>query len=275
MLYLRTDQVELAQREVDKAARIEPERAEVLWAKGEVAEALGKREDAIASYRAALSVRPMLREAADGLTRLGVPVETTETVELPGLGVASWNVVRRGSRLLAVSRDHAGIQVPLEMVGEGLPRLIEWEVKKAPHKDIALLRFSAGQLASAGGAEEVEQVAVLDLAARSVLGVVPHRQGPKRASWTWEDNKVQIASVDGITDEITLRPGGTKDSTPPAAVAAANPSPKRSSGDAPRTYAPPSWLPWEGGQSSGPRREARSAPRPQKPKTLFDILLGN
>ena len=276
VLYMRTDQAELAQKEVDKAARIDPERAEVLWARGEVAEALGRREDAITSYRAALSARPMLREAADGLTRLGVPLESTETVELQGLGVASWNVVRRGSRLLAVSRDHAGIQIPLEMVGEGLPRLLEWEVKKAPHKDIALLRFSAGQLASAGGPEEVEQVAVLDLAARSVLGVVPHRQGPKRANWTWEDNKVQVASVDGITDEIMLRPGGAKDkdSSAPAAVAAATPSPRRSSGDAPRTYAPPSWLPWEGAQSSGPRREARSAPR-QKPKTLFDILLGN
>ena len=271
LLYLRTDQIELAQKEIDKAARIEAERPEVLWARGEVEEAHGRRDDAIRSYRAALAGRPLLREPADGLTRLGAPLAATETVELRGLGVDHWQVVRRGARLIAVNADLPRLQVALEMVGDGLPRLLEWDVKKAPYKDIALLRFSAGQLVLPGGSEEIEQVAILDVVAASVLGIVPHRQGPKRATWTWEDNKVSVASVDGITDEITLKPGRAKDA-PAAAVAAVAPAPKRSS-DNPKTYAPPSWLPWEGG--SAPRREVRAPSRPSKPKTLFDILLGN
>ena len=270
VLYLRTDQAELAQKEIDKAARIEAERPEVLWAKGEVEEALGRRDDAVRSYRAALTARPMLKDAADGLKRLGAPLDAAETAELVGLGVDSWRVIRRGTRLSAVSREFPRISVPIEMAGDGLPRLIEWEVKKAPNKDIALLRFSAGHLASPGGTEEIEHVAILDIAAGSVLGVVPHRQGVKRATWTWEDNRVSVASVDGVTDDIALRPGRSKEPV----VAAAAPAPKRTSSDAPRTYAPPSWLPWEVSQQA-PRREMRAAPRPQRPKTLFDILLGN
>ena len=74
-----------------------------------------------------------------------------------------WKVVARGSRYYAVSKRHRRIRVPLEMAGEGQPRLLEWEIKRRPLSGIGTLRFSAGVVAGPKGPEKVEQVAILDL----------------------------------------------------------------------------------------------------------------
>ena len=36
-------------------------------------------------------------------------------------------------------------------------------------------------------------------------GIVPHRQGKRLAKWTWDEGKLVVASVDGITDEFVLK----------------------------------------------------------------------
>lgn len=266
MLYLRTGQTELARREVDKAARIDPERPEVLWAKGETEEALGRREDAVASYRAALAARPYLKDAADGLERLGATSDANALTELRGLGVDSWIVVRRGQQIEAMSRDFPRLRIPIEMAGEGLPRLISWEVRKPPYRDIGLLQFSTGQIAGPSGPEETEQIAIVNIPAASLIGVVPQRRGQKRANWSWDENKVTVAAVDGLTDEFMLK--GNRAVVDPNAIAAAQA--KRGLDGQRPGYAPPSWLPWDPGQ-----QQRRTASRSQKPKTLFDILFGN
>lgn len=167
--------------------------------------------------------------------------------------------------MFATSDDHPRLQVPLESVGgEAPPRLISFEVMKPPNRDIALLHIDAGQMPGASAPEEVRHVAILDLAQRTVLGVVPDRQGQRQAKWAWEDSKLVITAADGLTDEFQLRGGGR---TPSAAVAATGP--RRQYSEGPRTYAPPGWLPW-GGQPQPQRRAGR-----QQPKTLLDMLFGN
>lgn len=276
----KNGQGDLAQREIDKALKLEPQRAEVQWAKGEIEETQRRGNEAAQSYRNALALRPTLRDAADGLERLGARDDRSDTVEVRGLGINSWRVVRRGKRMFAHSDEFTRLSIPLETAGEGQPRLLQWEARKAPHRNIGTLRFSAGQVAGAKGPEEVEHIAVVDLAGNSVIAVVPTRQGEKTAKWTWDENKIVVASVDGVTDEFILRPGSKAGD--PAAIA---PPPRRiatSDGpwSVPKAYRVPSWVPWAdqswGSGSSGQSRPvARAPPRQQKPKSLFDLLLGN
>ena len=97
------------------------------------------------------------------------------------------------------------------MAGEGQPRLLEWEVKPPPLANIGTLRFYGGVVPGRVGPEEVEQVAILDLDADTVIAIEPHRQGKKVANWTWQDDRVVVASVDGATDEFVLRTGRPRD----------------------------------------------------------------
>ena len=82
--------------------------------------------------------------------------------------------------------------------------------------------------------EEVELAAVLDLASASVLAILPHRQGERTASWTWGEDRVTVASVDGVIDEINLRPAKPKEQ--PVAQS------QRRYAEQPRG---PSWAPWQ------------------------------
>jgi hypothetical protein len=121
-------------------------------------------------------------------------------------------------------------------------------------RGIATLRFAAGAVPGAMGPEEVEQVAILDLDNNLVVGIEPHREGKKVAAWTWQDDRVVVASVDGATDEFILRTGVAR-------------------GADPRRYTSSDsgvWSPW--GQldssSQGERRERRRS----KPKSIFQLL---
>lgn len=266
--YTLAGQADTAARDVDAAARLAPDLPEVLWARAEVAEARGKGDEAITDLRRALELKPSLRQAAASLERLGAKVDDSSDRQIAGAGLDKWRVVARGSAYFAVSDEYPHLRVPLEMSGEGQPRLIEWEQKKAPLKGIATLRFSGGTVATANGNEEVELVAIVDLTAASVVGIEPHRQGTKVATWTWDEGKVTVASVDGVTDEFVLRTV-----TRPKEVVAA--PTRRYSGDGSQKTAP-GWAPWAEGPVAGtqPHRSERQAARPQykKPKTLFDLL---
>jgi tetratricopeptide (TPR) repeat protein len=262
---VQAGQTEVARRELDRAFKLAPENADVLWVKGMVEEVQGRATEAVQSYRNALAARPGFREAADALDRLGAGVAGSQT-EVRGLGFDPWYVVQRGTRYFAVSQDFARISVPLEMAGEGQPKLLDWEVRKPPYRDIALLRFSGGQIPGRNGPVETEQVAILDLAAAAVVAVVPHREGEKRARWTWEDGNVTIEGVDGLKDEFALRQSRV--------VASA---PKRME----RSYAPPSWGLWGDafggglGPAPAPTKGSSRPTQRRQPKSLFDILLGN
>lgn len=265
LLYLRTGQPELSRREIDRAVKLTPSRPEVLLVKAEIEAAAGRRDDAIKGYRAVLALHPASRDAASALARLTGHDERSDFSELRGQGVDHWRVLQRSGRYVAISDVHTRITVPLETVGGVAPKLIDFEVMRAPNNNVAVLRFLAGKTPGPAGEEDLQFAAILDLPQGTVLGVLPDRRGHKNAQWTWEDSRLVVAAVDGLTDEFSLR-GGAR-----AAPVAAAQQPRRQYGDGPRTYAPPAWLPFGG---SGPSQPTRRAGR-QQPKTLFDILFGN
>lgn len=254
VVYKLTGQADVGLKDAETALKLDPNGAEALWAKAEIEEAQGRNEEAVADYKRALNAKPELKLAADGLQRLGGDLGDDEDREIPGLGVAGWRVVERGQRYFAVSDQYRRLRVPLEMAGEGQPRLLEWQMRTPPLNGIATLRFAGGVAAGRMGPEEVEQVAIIDLANNTVVAIEPHRQGKQVSKWDWKDDRVVVASVDGATDEYVLRTG--------------RPQPGRYSS----SEYPSAWSPW--GQLDGQQYEERPRKR-HKPKTIFQLLFGN
>ncbi len=255
-VYKQNAQADIGQSDIQTALQIDENLPEVLWAKGELADAAGRKEQAIADLRRALALKPSLKLAASALERLGADPNGEEKEE-PGLGLDKWRVVSRGETYFAVNDGYPRLRVPLETLGEGAPKILEWEEKKAPLKGIGVLRFYAGSVEGRAGREDIEQVAILDLWAKSVVAIQLHRQGAKLATWTWNEGKVVVASADGVTDEYALR-------------AAAR---EREPGERSYTNAPDGWSPFADSWGPPSRYDSprRSAPR-RRPKSLFDLL---
>lgn len=160
------------------------------------------------SRRSRLSRRPtrcapaivMRRKVCSGSARYR-PARRTKA----DAGVGTWQVVERGSRYLAVNDQYPRLAIPLEMMGSGAPKLLAWDLKEDPYRGIGLLRFQAGAISSKRGQEELESVAVVDVDMGVVIAIEPHRQGDKIATWTWDGNKVTVATADGVTDDFELR----------------------------------------------------------------------
>ena len=280
-VYKQNAQVDVALKDVETAIKLEPNRAETLWAQGEIEEARGQTDLAIASQRKALSLKPDWKFAVDALKRLGAGADLSAEQEVAGAGIGNWKVIDRGAKYFARNPDFAELSIPLEMMGDGRPKLLEWELKKAPHKGYGVLRFAGGRVIGKNGPEDTELAAIVDIDNGRVLAVQPHRQGTKVAAWTWEEDRVQVAAIDGVTDEFALR--ATKPKEPVAVSSGAGGqsggapgggSPRRSAEERETSQAP--WAQW-----SQPNRshsaEARSEPRPARraparPKTLFDLL---
>lgn len=257
--YKQSEQIDVALRDIEVAQKLNPETPEVYWVKAEIEDAQGQTELAVADFKKALVLRPGYREATESLQRLG-RASSQEEREIVGAGVDTWRVVARGSRFFAVDERYPRLSVPLEMLGSGQPKLLEWEVKEPPFKGIGTLRFFSGTLEGKAGREDLEHVAVVDIETSVVLGIEPHKRGKKVATWTWDSGKVTVASVDGVTDELELRterndiadaPGGRRYTT---------------------TSQGGGWAPWDTpfggsfGQSPAPKRVKK------KSKTLFDML---
>lgn len=271
-VYKLNGQIEIGFKDLQAAMKLDPGVAEAHWVKGELEEAAGRNDQAIEDLRKALSLKPSLAEAQKALERLGASLDSQEDRIVSGAGVETWRVVARGTDHFAVSTEFPKLRVPLEMGGEGTPRLLEWEAKKPPLKGIGVLRFHGGTTTGPAGAEDVEMVAIVDVTANTVVGIQPHKRGAKVATWTWDEGKVTIASVDGVTDEFVLRAVKPKDPAAPVAAAGAPPQRRYSSNDQKSS----GWAPWSdsNGISEGGRGDRRPSQqqRQQKPKTLFDLL---
>lgn len=271
-VYKETGQAGVGARDIETALKLNERRAEVLWAKGEIEEAQGQTEQAITDYRVAVELRPGYFNALDGLQRLGAPIDDGAGTVIAELGLEPWRVVKRGQGYVAESDLYPRLSVPLETLGEGEPKLLEWEEKQNPDIGVGLLRFSGGVLTTRSGAEETELIALVDLYEQRVMAIVPCRQGKRVAAWTWESDKVTVAGIDGVTDEFDLRQVG-------ALAGAKGTGGRRRYGDANGPYGSSGsvWAPWEDGLG-GPLASGRSASRSQKwgkkkkPKTLFDLL---
>ncbi len=266
-VYKQNAQPDVGQRDVESAVKLDPNAAPTIWARAEIAEARGQPEAAIADFQKALAVDPGWRLASEGLKRLGATSNAAEDVEMNGLGVDDWKVVQRGQSYFAISDNYPQLRIPLEMMGEGKPQLLAWELKTPPHKGYGVLRFSGGKVATKTGPEETELAAIIDIESARVLAIQPHRQGVRVAAWTWEEDRVQIASVDGVTDEFAVRSAKARE-TP----VAAQPAPDRPRRTAQGASKPSTWAPWDQpmGTPKSERREQRRTS--QKPKTLFELL---
>jgi len=272
IVYNEAGQTDVGLQDVETALKLDPKRAEIYWARGAISEAQGRTTEAISDYRTALGGNPQLALAAEGLRRLGGELPDSSDVPIAGLGIDGWTVVSRGTEFYAVMNDIPNLRVPLESPGIGQPRLIDWEVRKAPPKGIGILRFQGGTIAGKSGTQEVELSAIVDINARAVIAVEPHRLGTKTATWTWEESRVVVASVDGVTDEFNLR----------SSIAAA-PGPKAARSAEGRIGEDGQWQPFDQGDKPRADRQQRSAqtkdqaPRPsnQKPKSIFELLFGN
>jgi tetratricopeptide (TPR) repeat protein len=257
--YKQSGQVDVALRDIEVAQKLDANMPEVFWVKAGIEEAQGQTDQAIADYKKALSLRPGYRDASEALQRLGSLPSQAEETTLSDAGVDTWRVVARGPRFVAVNDQYPRLAIPLEMMGDGQPKLLEWQLKEPPFKGIGLLRFFGGTVAGKKGAENMEQIAIVDVEAGVVIGIEPHRQGEKVATWTWDSGKVTIASVDGVTDEFMVgRVGGTggdrryMSATEPGA----------------------SWAPWDTpfGGTVGEAPPTKRVTVKKKPKTIFDLL---
>lgn len=260
-LNAQNGQPDIGMREIEKALRIETGRADVYWAKGEVERTLGRNDEAVASFRKALSIDPGYRDAILALQQMGAYAdERTETAS----AIEGWRVITQGGRSTALLEGHPKLRVPLEMAGEGTPRLLEWELKDAPFKGIGLLHYHAGFAEGKNGPDPVEQVAIVDLTSGQVVSLQLDRQGDRKSVWTWGEGKVTISSIDGVTDDIALR------SAKPKEVAQRRPVETHTDSGI------PFWAPWSQGPWGSTSNAQRGAPpRKQKSKTFFDFLFGN
>lgn len=270
--YVRSGRPEIAKSDLRTASKLDADNAEVLWAKASADEANGNAEAAIKAYRRALDKKPGFKRALDALARLGVPEAVEGDRVVDGLGTAGWFVVTNRGRYFAVNRKLPKIRVPLEMMGEGKPRLLSWEEKQRPFRQIGVLTYHSGVIEGPKGPEEMEQAAIIDLRSSSVVAIEPHRLGKKVAGWTWSPNgSVTVASVDGVTDQFQLRKGIPVVDPALAARRAKRRRDRRRAGG-------PSWAPWadDGGfgfaQPRSNRRSRKYRKRRRKPKTIFDML---
>ncbi|HEY8127286.1 MAG TPA: tetratricopeptide repeat protein [Hyphomicrobium sp.] len=246
-VYKQSGQPDIGAKDVETAIKLDANSPEALWARGEIEEASGQADTAIMDLRRALQLRPSWQFAADALKRLGASGDDTDDRPEPSLDLGKWHVLQHGKDYVATSDDYPQIRVPLEMTGEGLPKLLAWDIQQPPYAGYGILRFSGGRIAGKGGLEETELAAIIDIGATKVMAIEPHRRGSRVATWTWDGDRLQVASIDGVTDEFQLRPVN---------VAVVGP----------------------GGQPFGIDGMARQESRPQrryKPKTIFDLLFGN
>ena len=239
--YLHQQQAELGLKEVQRALKLDANSAVAYWVRGEIQEAQGRAELAVADLRQALVLDPDFNAATRALERLGI-AERPQQREVADAARDGWRVYQKGKQFIARNEEFPRLQIELEMLGKGQPRILEWEVKKPPFQGIAILRFAAGTLDNPRGAEEVEYAAIIDLQANAVVAIEMQRLGTKVATWTWDEGKVIVANADGITDEFQLRQAKL-----PVPVAQA---PKRPAD------------PWGWGSDQ----------RQRKPKSLFDLL---
>jgi tetratricopeptide (TPR) repeat protein len=272
-VYKQTGQVGVGQKDVETAMKLDDKRAEVYWAKAEIEEAQTQTDQAVADLRKALVIRPGYRDARDTLQRLGGDLVEDPGAVIAGAGVEPWKVIKRGNQYMAVSDIYPRLSVPLEMLGQGEPKLLEWEEKLAPFRGIGVLRFSGGSLKTTAGQEDTELLALVDINEARVMSITPDRQGDKRSTWTWDEGKVTVAALDGGTEEFNVRPGRDRG----VAGALAPGSTRRVSGSDKNGTA---WAPWNdplagggapGGAGAAPKPQ-KSVQRKQKPKTLFDLL---
>ena len=281
-IYKKNQQPDLGEKDVERALRLEPVKADAFWAQGELKEAAGERDAAVAAYSRALGLDINHRETLAALARLGLEPQRDE-MPVASAGFESWKVTQAGELFTATHPQFPALRVPLEMMGSGQPRITAWDRQKVPYGNFGLLQYTAGTLQTTQGAEPVENAAILDLATATVIGMPVAKLGGRMATYAWADNRLTITGADGLPETVILRvkpdPKEAKEVAAAAAKKTESNSGNSSSSNAQKSSnaGTPAWAPWAGKDQGSGQREASARPsQPQrKPKTLFDLIFGN
>jgi len=274
MMLKKMGQAELGAVEIDKAVKLAPDDAVVLWARGEIEEAMGRTDMALKSFEAAVARDPELKMARFGLER--VDGRGAGVTEMPALGGQGWTVAATRTGYVATSPAFPKLRVPLEMAGDGEPRILAFEQREGTLKGIGVLRYHAGNRAGEDGGGEVEYAAVVDTRTMVLAALLPVRDGQRASQWEWTETGAKIDAVDGLVTTLVLRDG---ESERAATLASAQAAQQRQAGQRRPSSSGgvPSWAPWSNdgrGNDGGERRaERRQGSRP--PRTLFELLTGN
>jgi hypothetical protein len=172
--------------------------------RGDIHEAAGQAEQAVADFQAALARDPFQKESRAGLERLAaeVPPEPGEVLGEPAF---DW-VVRevQPGRFIATHPKYPRLRAELEMFGDGKPKILDWSLMKNQLSGIGLLRYYAGD-----SGEEIdatlEYTAIVDLHKNKVVSIEPNRVGSQTAQWQWQEVSVVITDTEGNANEIKLR----------------------------------------------------------------------
>jgi tetratricopeptide (TPR) repeat protein len=270
LLYKKRDQAELGMQEIAKALKVGAGNAITQWAKGEIEEALSMIPEAAESYRKALEIDSGLTMAQFGLKRLGQE-PPSDVLQFPALGRDGWQVRQQAGRFFAVNGDIPKLRVPLEMAGPGRPKILDWKMRTGALKDFGLLHFDAGNVPLEGGGHApLEYVALIDTRHAKFVALEPHRHGNAVSKWEWQPGQVTVEAIDGLTDIHILRQVAR-----PTTVATGPAQHRRQRRST--VYddnGTPAWAPWA--DPSARRRARRSTQnRRRRPRTLFDLILGN
>jgi tetratricopeptide (TPR) repeat protein len=190
--------------DVNQALAIAPDDAVALRVRGDIYEAMGKTDEAIADYRRSLELDPFQSESRDALVKLDqeVPPEPGQPLALP---VEDW-VIKEPSpgRFVASNSKYPKLRAELEMFGAGKPKILDWSLRKDSLSGIGLLRYYAGSIGD-GVDQDLAYTAIVDLWSNKVVTIEPYSWGSNQAKWDWQAYSVVVTDPDGTPDEIKLR----------------------------------------------------------------------
>jgi len=276
LMYKKMAKPQSGVREIQTAEQFGPRDAKVLWARGEIAEALGDEANAIKSYKAALEADASLQAARFGLARLGIDISSDRERVVVPVDDSGWEIIERDGRVFARNTGLAKLRVPIEPVDGAVPEIVSWDVRSVGDSNFGVLIYALGALSESGGSGEAARKATIEDAALiqtdrvQLMATVAHRVGEDVSEWSWQEDTVKIAAVDGTTETISLVRKPTVVASPRSR---SRRRVRRRSGIQSDT---PAWAPWaENNRRSYRRSATRKRRRRRKQKTLVDLLFGN
>jgi hypothetical protein len=205
----RNQAISAALGDAQQALAVASDDAFALRVRGDIYQAMGRTDEAIADYRQALERDPFQPESREALVKLEQEVPTEQGLPL-GAPVSNWVIKEpTANRFIASNSNYPKIRVELEMFGAGKPEIVEWRLMKGALTGIGLLRYHAGDFVEGGG-QNLVYAAIVDLHANRVIATEPFSWGASAANWNWQTAAVVVTDPDGNTSEIKLRKAETR-----------------------------------------------------------------
>jgi hypothetical protein len=205
----RNQAISAALGDAQQALAVAPDDAFALRVRGDIYQAMGRTDEAIADYRQALERDPFQSESREALVKLDQEVPTEQGLRL-GPPVSNWVIKEpAANRFIASNSNYPKIRVELEMFGAGKPEIVEWRLMTGALTGIGLLRYHAGDFVDGGG-QNLVYAAIVDLHANRVIATEPFSWGASAANWSWQAAAVVVTDPEGNMNEIKLRNAGTR-----------------------------------------------------------------